>query len=262
MIPDTAHGTNPASVTMAGYELVARADRRARQHRPRRPARQGRRAHGRPDADEPLDARAVRREHRARSREIFHGGRGAHVLRRREPERRLRHLAARATWASTSCTINLHKTFSQPHGGGGPGGGPVAVRERPRAVPARAGRRRATATASGSTTTGPRSIGKVRGFARPVRRLRPLLRVHAHVGPGSARDARGRRAERELPARAAARRLRAAVSTVSACTSSSSRRAGAQARARRHRARRRQAADGLRLPPADGLLPARSSRRR
>ena len=26
--------------------------------------------------------------------------------------------------------INLHKTFSQPHGGGGPGGGPVAVSER------------------------------------------------------------------------------------------------------------------------------------
>src|SRR2546430_13112602 len=26
--------------------------------------------------------------------------------------------------------FNLHKTFSQPHGGGGPGGGPVAVRDR------------------------------------------------------------------------------------------------------------------------------------
>src|SRR2546423_13839879 len=26
--------------------------------------------------------------------------------------------------------FNLHKTFSQPHGGGGPGGGPIAVRER------------------------------------------------------------------------------------------------------------------------------------
>src|SRR5207244_1228098 len=25
--------------------------------------------------------------------------------------------------------INLHKTFSQPHGGGGPGGGPIAVRD-------------------------------------------------------------------------------------------------------------------------------------
>src|SRR5439155_401864 len=26
--------------------------------------------------------------------------------------------------------INLHKTFSQPHGGGGPGGGPIVVRDR------------------------------------------------------------------------------------------------------------------------------------
>ena len=36
---DTAHGTNPASVTMAGYELDEGRDRRARQPRPRRPAR-------------------------------------------------------------------------------------------------------------------------------------------------------------------------------------------------------------------------------
>ena len=39
VIPDTAHGTNPASVTMAGYDLTRRQDRRAREHRPRRPAR-------------------------------------------------------------------------------------------------------------------------------------------------------------------------------------------------------------------------------
>ena len=25
--------------------------------------------------------------------------------------------------------LNLHKTFSTPHGGGGPGGGPVAVKQ-------------------------------------------------------------------------------------------------------------------------------------
>ena len=50
--------------------------------------------------------------------------------------------------------INLHKTFSQPHGGGGPGGGPIAVREQARAVPARCRRSSATATRSGSTTTG------------------------------------------------------------------------------------------------------------
>ena len=38
--------------------------------------------------------------------------------------------------------INLHKTFSTPHGGGGPGAGPVVLSRTPRAVRARALRRR------------------------------------------------------------------------------------------------------------------------
>ena len=44
LTPDTAHGTNPATVTMAGYEVVkvGTDDRRRRRHR--RPAREGRRA--------------------------------------------------------------------------------------------------------------------------------------------------------------------------------------------------------------------------
>ena len=48
--------------------LQAREGRhdRARQPRPRRPAGQGERAHRRADADEPVDARAVRRGHRPR----------------------------------------------------------------------------------------------------------------------------------------------------------------------------------------------------
>ena len=33
--------------------------------------------------------------------------------------------------------INLHKTFTTPHGGGGPGSGPVAMQDAPGAVPAR-----------------------------------------------------------------------------------------------------------------------------
>ena len=40
--------------------------------------------------------------------------------------------------------FNLHKTFSTPHGGGGPGAGPVGVREASRAVPAGAAARRET----------------------------------------------------------------------------------------------------------------------
>src|SRR5690348_16596150 len=62
--------------------------------------------------------------------------------------------------------INLHKTFSQPHGGGGPGGGPIAVSERLEPflpVPAivRDG------DAYGLDYDRPKSIGKVRGFLGP-----------------------------------------------------------------------------------------------
>jgi glycine dehydrogenase subunit 2 len=62
--------------------------------------------------------------------------------------------------------INLHKTFSQPHGGGGPGGGPIAVRdilEPFLPVPA--------VLRDGDTFRldhdRPKSIGKVRGFTGP-----------------------------------------------------------------------------------------------
>jgi len=61
---------------------------------------------------------------------------------------------------------NLHKTFSQPHGGGGPGAGPVAVREDiepflPAPVVVRDGDRFRL------DHDRPRSIGRVRGFAGP-----------------------------------------------------------------------------------------------
>ena len=62
--------------------------------------------------------------------------------------------------------INLHKTFSQPHGGGGPGGGPIAVRdilEPFLPVPA--------VVRSGEEFRldydRPKTIGKVRGFCGP-----------------------------------------------------------------------------------------------
>jgi glycine dehydrogenase subunit 2 len=61
---------------------------------------------------------------------------------------------------------NLHKTFSQPHGGGGPGGGPVAVRDTiepflpvPRVV--------RDGEAYRLDHDLPKTIGRVRGFAGP-----------------------------------------------------------------------------------------------
>jgi len=62
--------------------------------------------------------------------------------------------------------INLHKTFSQPHGGGGPGGGPIAVRETiepylPSPQVVREG------DVFRLDHDRPKSIGRVRGFAGP-----------------------------------------------------------------------------------------------
>jgi glycine cleavage system P protein (glycine dehydrogenase) subunit 2 len=86
--------------------------------------------------------------------------------------------------------INLHKTFSQPHGGGGPGGGPIAVRdilEPYLPVPAvvRDG------DAFSLDHDRPKSIGKVRGFTGPfgvfvrsyayIRRYGPRLREMSEV---------------------------------------------------------------------------------
>jgi glycine dehydrogenase subunit 2 len=86
--------------------------------------------------------------------------------------------------------INLHKTFSQPHGGGGPGGGPIAVSKRLEPflpVPA------VVRDEDGYWLDydRPQSIGKVRGFLGPfgvfvrsyafIRAYGPALREMSEV---------------------------------------------------------------------------------
>src|SRR5438552_2169775 len=86
--------------------------------------------------------------------------------------------------------FNLHKTFSTPHGGGGPGAGPVAVRAPfadylpvPRLV------RRDGALAS--TEDAPKSVGRLRAF---YGNFGILVRAHAYLarlgGPGLAEATR------------------------------------------------------------------------
>ena len=69
LIPDSAHGTNPASAAMAGYRPSRSPERRARRRRPRRPARlvAEHERHRRPDAHQPQHAGPVRDRHRSRS---------------------------------------------------------------------------------------------------------------------------------------------------------------------------------------------------
>ena len=77
---------------------------------------------------------------------------------------------------------NLHKTFSGPHGGGGPGAGPIAVAPTlapylPAPVVARRGRRQLPARLRPART----SIGRVRSFFGNVGDARARLLLHPHA---------------------------------------------------------------------------------
>src|SRR5436309_5895350 len=164
VIPDTAHGTNPASVTMAGYEVTpVKTDPR-----------------GNIDVD---DLREKVDDHTAalmltnpstlglfdenieEIATIFHGA-GALMYYDGANLNAVCGISRPGDMGFDIVHINLHKTFSQPHGGGGPGGGPIAVGKRLEPflpVPA--------VVKDGDRFRldfdRPKSIGKVRGFTGP-----------------------------------------------------------------------------------------------
>jgi glycine dehydrogenase subunit 2 len=165
VVPDTAHGTNPASVTMAGYEMTKVATD----------------ARGNIDLE---DLRAKVDEHTAalmltnpstlglfdenieEITKIFHGA-GALMYYDGANLNAVCGISRPGDMGFDIVHINLHKTFSQPHGGGGPGGGPIAVRdilEPFLPVPAVVRKNGGT---FGLDFDRPKSIGKVRGFTGP-----------------------------------------------------------------------------------------------
>jgi glycine dehydrogenase subunit 2 len=165
VIPDTAHGTNPASVTMAGYEVTpVKTDPR-----------------GNIDVD---DLRTKVDEHTAalmltnpstlglfdenieEVAKIFHDV-GALMYYDGANLNAVCGISRPGDMGFDIVHINLHKTFSQPHGGGGPGGGPIAVRELLEPylpVPAVV---RAEDGTFELDFDRPRSIGKVRAYTGP-----------------------------------------------------------------------------------------------
>jgi len=182
LIPDSAHGTNPATVTMSGYvvENIKSNDR------------------GMFDletlarvVDENVAALMVTNpntlgvfeDNIVKAAEILHA-KGAMIYMDGANMNALVGIARPGDFGVDVMHLNLHKTFSTPHGGGGPGAGPVAVKKHlepflpvPRLK--RSGDRWAL------EYDRPQSIGRVRAFCGNFGVLvRALAYVLACGGPG------------------------------------------------------------------------------
>ncbi|MGE5274745.1 MAG: aminomethyl-transferring glycine dehydrogenase subunit GcvPB, partial [Verrucomicrobiota bacterium] len=165
VIPDTAHGTNPASVTMAGFQLVGvKTDERGNVDVEDLRGKVGPQTAGlmltNPSTLGLFDENIEEIER------IFHGA-GALMYYDGANLNAVCGISRRGDLGFDVVHINLHKTFSQPHGGGGPGGGPIAVSaalEPFLPVPAIVRREDGS---FGRDYDRPKSIGKVRGFAGP-----------------------------------------------------------------------------------------------
>ena len=207
LTPDTAHGTNPATVTMAGYEVVKVGTGGGRRRGPRRPAREGRRGRGLPDAHQPQHARPVRPQHRG-DRAIVHGV-GATLYYDGANLNAVMGISRPGDMGFDIVHFNLHKTFTQPHGGGGPGAGPIAVSERIEPflpVPQVVGRRERRGPLRPRLTTGPsRSASCAASRATSASSCAPTRTSARWAATGCEDVSRDRGAERQLPQGAAGR---------------------------------------------------------
>jgi glycine dehydrogenase subunit 2 len=167
LTPDTAHGTNPATVTMAGCEVV----------------KVGTNADGGVDLD---DLRAKATDEIACLMLTNPNTLGIFDPNIEEIAKIVHAVGATLYYDGANLNaimgevrpgdmgfdivhFNLHKSFTQPHGGGGPGAGPIAVSDRiapflmnPRIVRADDGTFDLVSDDDGSDAT--KSIGRLRGF--------------------------------------------------------------------------------------------------
>ena len=262
LTPDTAHGTNPASVTMAGYELVKVAtDER-----------------GGVDVDDLRskvtddlacmmltnpNTLGLFDENITEIAAIVHEAGGTLYYDGANLNAIMGH-SRPGDMGFDIVHVNLHKSFSQPHGGGGPGSGPIAVSDRiepylpvPRVVRHDSGngtRRPTTSTTSARSRSagcaGSRATSACSSGHTPTSSASAVTRL-AEASESAVLNAnyllarlREGRAGKYLPLARAPLHARVRAQ-----------RAPGEAGAEGDDARRRQATARLRVPPSDDLLP-------
>jgi glycine dehydrogenase subunit 2 len=181
LAPDTAHGTNPATVTMAGFEVVkVGTDDRGGVDVEDLKAKAGDDVAclmlTNPNTLGLFDPRIeeiAHVVHDAGATLYYDGANLNAVMGRTRP----------GDMGFDIVHFNLHKTFTQPHGGGGPGAGPIAVSDRIEPYIPRPQVVRVTSPRGGACDSGrakpdlngagpvfdldfdrPKSIGRLRGF--------------------------------------------------------------------------------------------------
>jgi glycine cleavage system P protein (glycine dehydrogenase) subunit 2 len=167
LTPDTAHGTNPATVTMAGFEVVKletneRGGIELDDLREKAGDETACLMLTNPNTlglfDENI-SEIAKIVHDAGGTLYYDGANLNAIMGRSRP----------GDMGFDIVHVNLHKSFSQPHGGGGPGAGPIAVSNRiepylPRPQVVHREGRNGGAPWFDLDFERPRSIGRLRGF--------------------------------------------------------------------------------------------------
>ena len=214
LTPDSAHGTNPATVTMAGYDVVhigtdrngnvdledlrSKADEDVACLMLTNPSTLG--------LFEPQIDEIAQIVHNVGATLYYDGANLNAIMGITRP----------GDMGFDIVHFNLHKSFTQPHGGGGPGAGPIAVAQRIEPFLPRPQVVRRDAADGGERYDldydRPKSIGRLRGFQG---NYGVFVRAYAYIrslgGTGLQGRLRGRGAERQLPAGEAPCRRRARV---------------------------------------------------
>ena len=260
LTPDTAHGTNPATVTMAGYEVVkvgtnadggvdlddlrAKADRRRRL----------------PDADEPQHARGSSTRTSRRSREIVHDV-GATLYYDGANLNAVMGISRPGDMGFDIVHFNLHKSFTQPARRRRPGLGPDRGLRPHRPVPAASRSWSSARTAASTSSTTGRSRSGACAASRATTAC--FVRSYAYICSLGAEGLKDASETAVLNANYLLARLRELVGEHlplafgERCMHEFVL-SGAPMKKELGdpHARPRQAAARPRLPPADGLLPA------